>query len=176
MYPMGIKYDESGSVVEQESSERPFRGFFGHYNHALDVKNRAFIPAKFRGGLAPGFMLTKGIDTCLIGYPFEDWHRIVNNFKKVPFTDAAGREFIRFFNGSVYDCDVDKQMRFCIPLELREYAQLNKDICFVGMIDYFEIWDSARWKEASSKYDGNASLQAEKMQKYLYFDDGVPTG
>jgi MraZ protein len=131
------------------------------------MKNRAFVPSKFKEGLVSGFMLTKGLDSCLFGYQYEEWEKFTNRLKDIPFTDSDGREFIRFFIGNAIDCEVDKQGRFGIAQNLREHAQLSKELCFVGMMDHFEIWDSAKWKEASGRYDCNADIQAEKMQKYL---------
>lgn len=152
--------------MEQEDI-KSFRGFYGNHLHSLDIKNRAFIPAKFKDGLGASFMLTKGLDTCLFGYQTDKWDKITEDLADIPFTDGDGREFLRFFIGNAVDCEVDKQGRFGVPQSLRDYAQLTKDICFVGMMDHFEIWDAARWKEASGKYDCNADTKAEKMQKYL---------
>ena len=154
--------------MEQEGIVKTdFRGFYGNHQHSLDVKNRAFVPSKFKDGLGSRFMLTKGLDTCLFGFHDDEWKKVTTNLKEIPFTDGDGREFLRFFVGSAEDCEVDRQGRFGIPQSLRDYAQLTKDICFVGMMDHFEVWDSARWKEASGKYDAGADIHAEKMQKYL---------
>ena len=157
--------------MEQEITKTPFRGFYGNYQHNLDAKGRAFITAKFKDGLDSGFMLAKGLDDCLVGYQHDKFHEMVNYLKEIPFTDLDGREFKRFFSGHAVDCEVDKQGRFSIPQNLRDYAGLTKDICFVGMIDHFEIWDAEKWRKASEHYDCNAEIQAEKMQKYL-----KPTG
>jgi len=151
----------------QDNKKPEFRGFYGNHQHALDAKNRAFVPRKFKGGLPSGFMLTKGFDDCLIGYSYDDWNKLTQDLKEIPFTDIEGREFIRFFVGSVEECVVDSQGRFSIPAGLRDYAHLSKDIVFVGMMSCFEIWDNAVWKNVSEKYDYNVDIKAQKMQKYL---------
>ena len=153
--------------MEQEITKMPFRGFYGNYQHNLDAKGRAFITAKFKDGLEPGFMLTKGLENCLAGYQYDVWHKMALDLRDIPDTDVDGVRFKRYFFGSAIECEVDKQGRFSIPQGLRDYAQLTKEICFVGMMDHFEIWDAAKWKEASGRYDCNADIQAEKMQKYL---------
>ena len=153
--------------MEQEITKTPFRGFYGNYQHNLDAKGRAFITAKFKDGLDSGFMLAKGLDSCLIGYQYDKFDVMMNRLKDIPYTDFDGRGFNRYFAGFAVDCEVDKQGRFSIPQSLRDYAGLTKDICFVGMIDHFEIWDAEKWKKASEQYDRNAEIQAEKMQKYL---------
>ncbi|MCL2060461.1 MAG: division/cell wall cluster transcriptional repressor MraZ [Oscillospiraceae bacterium] len=153
--------------MEQETKISSFRGFFGNHHHTIDVKNRAFVPAKFRDGLASGFMLTKGFETCLIGYSNEEWHKMMVNYSTAPKLETDCRDFIRGFSGNSHECEVDKQGRFSIPQYLQEYAKITKDFCFVGMIDHFEIWDSALWREENIKYDRSADVKAEKMQKYL---------
>ena len=153
--------------MEQEVKKTVYRGFFGNYQHTLDVKGRAFVPARFKEGLGSGFMLTKGLGNCLIGYHDDEWSAITANLSEIPFTDSEGREFVRFFIGSAVFCEIDSQNRFSIPPSLREYAELTKEIHFVGTLGCFEIWDSSKWKDASVKYDRSADAKAEKMQKYL---------
>ena len=150
-----------------EEKKAAFRGFYGNHHHTLDAKNRAFVPAKFKDGLDSVFMLTKGIEKCLVGYQVAEWEKYVEHLKQIPFTDRDGRNFVRLFAGNAIDCEVDKQGRFSIPQSLREYGQLTKEICFVGLMDHFEIWDSAVWAEVSGRLDYDADIQAEKMQKYL---------
>ncbi|BBP89093.1 hypothetical protein BsIDN1_27110 [Bacillus safensis] len=43
--------------------------FMGEYQHTIDTKGRMIIPAKFRDGLGEQFVLTRGLDQCLFGYP-----------------------------------------------------------------------------------------------------------
>ena len=153
--------------MEQGEAKSAVRRFAGNYLHTLDAKNRAFIPKKYKDALAPVFVITKGPDTCLFGYQNDAWEQMLANLEEIPFTDSEGREFIRNFVGYSADCEVDSQGRFVIPLELREYAKLTKEITFVGAIDHIEIWDSALRKDGSARYDRNADIHAEKMQKYL---------
>ena len=153
--------------MEQTTEKKQFRGFFGNYRHSVDAKGRVFIPSNYRKGLSSCFMLTKGLDRCLVAYSMEEWDKIAEVLGKIPFTDRSGREFARFFFSSAIDCEPDKQGRICIPQELREYAELEKDVCFTGAKTYVEIWNYDRWKSNSSVYDSNADVLAEKMQKYL---------
>lgn len=40
--------------------------FMGEYNHTIDGKGRVIVPAKFRDALGDGFVVTKGLDGCLL--------------------------------------------------------------------------------------------------------------
>ncbi len=42
--------------------------------------------------------------------------------------------------GSVEHVDVDKQYRVVLPLSLRGYANIKREIVTIGMGDHFEIW------------------------------------
>jgi MraZ protein len=162
-----VQNNQENQSDRQEAQKSRFRGFYGNHHHSLDAKNRAFAPAKFKDHLTSGFVLTKGLDNCIFGYRLDEWFKLADNLCEIPFTDGDGRAFNRNFLGNAEDCDIDRQGRFSIPQNLREYAKLTKDISFVGMMDHFEIWDSARWKEANVIYDFSAEERAEKMQKYL---------
>ena len=47
--------------------------FMGEYQHNVDAKGRVIIPAKFREELGQTFILTKGLDKCLVIYTMEEW-------------------------------------------------------------------------------------------------------
>jgi MraZ protein len=36
---------------------------------------------------------------------------------------------------------LDRQGRILVPPNLRDYARLNREVCLVGAIRCFEIWD-----------------------------------
>ena len=40
--------------------------FLGEYTHSIDEKGRLTIPAKFRGELAAGLVVTRGLDRNLL--------------------------------------------------------------------------------------------------------------
>lgn len=165
-----MEYEERDAPENQDAEEEikpEFEGFFGNYDHGLDVKNRAFVPSKFKADIGARFMLTKGVDKYLMGYRMEDWRSIRGNLYKIPISDQEGTFFKRQIVGNVTECELDKQGRFCIPQKLREYAQLEKDVCFVGMLEHFEIWASDKWKEANDKMDNNIDKTVQKMDIYF---------
>ena len=54
---------------------------------------------------------------------------------------------MRFLFANAAKCEPDKQGRFLIPAELRQYAGLSSEVTFIGQGGHAEIWDSAAYDE-----------------------------
>lgn len=119
--------------------------FMGEYNHTIDPKGRVIIPAKFRENLGSQFVITKGLDGCLYGYPYDTWEEVGKNFQESMKANKEARKFSRFFFASASSCDIDKQGRILIPANLRDYAGLKKDVMLAGNLTHIEIWDKDKW-------------------------------
>ena len=117
----------------------------GEYAHTLDLKGRIIIPSKFREDLGESFIVTKGLDNSLFVYSKEEWKRFEEKLKALPMTSIATRNFVRFFFSGATECEIDKQGRFNLPQNLREYASLTKDVCIIGVSTRVEIWDKEKW-------------------------------
>ena len=127
--------------------------FMGEYNHTVDAKGRLIVPSKFRELLGDEFVVTKGLDGCLFVYPNEEWQNIEEKFRNVPLTTKDARKFSRFFFAGAATCEVDKQGRILIPPVLREFADLQKDIVSVGVLNRIEIWSKDRWLDTNTYED-----------------------
>lgn len=137
--------------------------FMGEYQHTVDPKGRLFMPARFRETLGERFVATKGLDGCLFVYPPEEWKRLEEKLKALPFTKADARSFQRFFFSGATECEVDKQGRILIPGHLREYAALEKEVVVIGVSTRVEIWSQERWREYNEKTAANYEEVAEKL-------------
>ena len=124
----------------------------GEYNHTVDTKGRLIVPSKFREQLGDEFVVTKGLDGCLFVYSKSEWENIEEKFRNVPLTTKDARKFARFFFAGAASCEVDKQGRILLPVVLREYAGIEKDVVSVGVFNRVEIWDKDKWQESNS-YD-----------------------
>ena len=60
------------------------------------------------------------------------------------------------------DCEIDKQGRFLISSNLREFAGLTKDVVIIGMNSRVEIWSKEKWNECDENI--SADEIAEKME------------
>ena len=121
--------------------------FIGEYRHSLDAKGRIIVPAKFREGLGDKFVVTKGLDGCLFAFSIEEWKNFEQKLRSLPISNKDARAFSRFFFAGAMDCEIDKQGRFLISGNLREFAGLTKEVVIVGMDSRIEIWSKEKWQE-----------------------------
>ena len=137
--------------------------FIGEYEHSLDAKGRVIMPVKLRDDIGEKFIVTKGLDGCLFAYSLEEWHNFEEKLKNLPLTNKNARDFVRFFLSGAVECEIDKQGRFLIPGNLREYATLEKEIIIIGVGTRIEIWNKEEWKKYSSDENISADEIAENM-------------
>jgi MraZ protein len=121
--------------------------FLGEFEHSIDDKGRITIPAKFRGYLAAGLVITRGIDSCLWLYPLDAWERLAEKVSALPLTDPKARDFRRQVFGGATNAEPDRQGRVNLPNYLREYANIDKQAVITGLYDHCEIWDMECWRE-----------------------------
>lgn len=121
--------------------------FMGEYQHSVDNKGRLIIPAKFREDLGENAVMTRGLDNCLFLFPQSEWKILEEKLKSLPLTKATARQFVRFFFSGATECDLDRQGRITIPQNLRDYADVDKDVVVIGVSNRIEIWSRGRWEQ-----------------------------
>ncbi|MFC7392452.1 division/cell wall cluster transcriptional repressor MraZ [Scopulibacillus cellulosilyticus] len=141
--------------------------FMGEYQHNIDDKGRLIIPSKFREELGSSFVLTRGLDQCVFGYPLDEWKQIEQKLKALPFTKKDARAFTRFFFSGASECQLDKQGRVTITQPLRDYAKLEKDCAIIGVSNRIEIWSKSNW---DSYYEESEASFGEISESLLDFD------
>ena len=135
----------------------------GEYEHSLDVKGRLIMPAKLREDMGEKFIITKGLDGCLFGFSQTEWSNFEEKLKTLPLTNKNARDFVRFFLSGAIECEIDKQGRFLIASNLREYANMEKDVVIIGVGTRLEIWNRDKWKNYTSDENISANEMAENM-------------
>jgi MraZ protein len=135
--------------------------FIGTFSHSLDDKGRLTLPARFREELAPGVVVTRGIDNCLFVYPRAVFEARAERIAQLPL---AERNAQRHFFANASDDVPDKQGRVLIPAHLREYSGLESEAVITGLFDHLEIWHPARW--AAFNAQGDSEALAERLRAY----------
>lgn len=137
--------------------------FMGEYQHSIDAKGRLIIPAKFREHLTEGFVITRGLDNCLFGYPILEWRKLEEKLKKLPVTKKDARAFTRFFFSGATEVEVDKQGRINIPSNLLTHANVQKDCVVLGVSNRIEIWSKESWQNYFAESEESFNDIAENM-------------
>ena len=114
----------------------------GIYNHSLDAKGRIFIPAKLREELGELFYITLSMEKCLSAYSLESWEKFNTKINEMP---KAKQIKMRPLFSHATKCELDAQGRILIPLQLRDFAGLKKNVTVVGSGECAEFWDSEVW-------------------------------
>lgn len=137
--------------------------FMGEYQHNIDAKGRLIVPVKFRDELGEKFVVTRGMDGCLFGYPQSEWVLLEEKLKELPLAKKETRAFVRFFYSAATECEIDKQGRINIPTTLRTHAGLEKECSVIGVSNRIEIWSKEKWTEFSDAAEENFDEIAETM-------------
>jgi len=119
--------------------------FTGEYSYALDAKGRVNIPAKFRNVLTADndqlFVITRGMDPCVWVYPIIVWQSIEDELRKLSSLSQVNRSFVRNTVRYASSVQYDKQGRIAVSSNLIQYADLEKEVLILGMVNKIEIWN-----------------------------------
>ena len=137
--------------------------FLGTYTPRLDDKGRLILPAKFRGQLAPGLVMTRGQERCLFLLPLDEFRRMHDQIRQAPVTSKQARDYLRVFLSGASDELPDKQGRISIPPALRTYAGLDRDVAVIGAGTRVEIWDLAAWEAYLAEQESGYADTAEEV-------------
>lgn len=150
---------ESGITTEKEVK----RLLIGEYEHSIDTKGRLIMPSKLKEDIGEKFVVTKGLDGCLFVYSQTEWKTFEDKLRAFPLTNKDARALVRFFLAGAMECEIDKQGRFLIPGNLREFAGLEKEVVVIGVLDKIEIWSKDKWLKYSEEENSSVDEIAEKM-------------
>lgn len=140
--------------------------FSGSFDHSLDGKGRVIIPASFREALGEDFTITINPNkTAVAIYPKEMWDRQLERLAQINPMDRIGLQYERYvmsvsFSGN----SMDAQGRVLIPIKLRNKIGLQRDIVFVGLNSYIEIWDA----EVYANMEAQTEADFEDISDYVY--------
>ena len=140
--------------------------FSGSFDHSLDGKGRVIIPASFREALGENFTITINPNkTAVAIYPKAMWDQQLERLSQINPMDRVGLQYERYvmsvsFSGN----SMDAQGRVLIPAKLRTKIGLTRDIVFVGLNRYIEIWDA----EVYAKMEAQTEEDFENLSDYVY--------
>jgi MraZ protein len=138
----------------------------GTYEPRLDEKGRIILPAKFRDEFAGGLVLTRGQERCIYVFPRQTFEGLVETVQSAPLSSKVARDYVRLLLSGGSDEIPDKQSRVTIPVQLRDYAGLGRDLVVIGAGSRAEIWAADAW----------ATYYADKEQAFSDTEEEVIPG
>lgn len=142
--------------------------FLGTHNPKLDDKGRIILPAKFRHELAEGLVVTRGQEKCLYVFSASEFAELHEKIRQAPVTSKSARDFLRVFLSGASDETPDSQNRVTVPMALREYAGLSKDLTVIGAGNRVEIWDTTAWDTYLAQHEESFSNTTEEVIPGLF--------
>lgn len=142
--------------------------FRGRSRHTLDEKGRLAIPARFKDTLKlkeeSCLVVTNHIN-CLWAFAKDDWRVIEDKAANLSLMDSAVNTYRRYFISGAQECLI-KQGRITLPPDLREIADLKKEVVLVGELNLFEIWDKDRWDDEFRRAMGDFQKVSPSLSEF----------
>ena len=123
----------------------------------LDSKGRIAMPVRHRDVLAAmgaaKVTITKNPPGGLLIFPPAAWDDFSARVAALPMESAGWK---RLFLGNAVEVEIDASSRVLIAPELRDFADLSRDVMLLGMGNYLELWDKRRYDEHEAQVVASA--------------------
>jgi transcriptional regulator MraZ len=138
--------------------------FRGHFEYALDAKNRLNVPAKIRAAFSGGVVLAQGLEPCVTIWVPDEFERWTESFlASLNPLSPARRKLTRYFAGTSFDAELDSAGRVTLNPALIDHAGIDREVMIVGNLDHLEVWDRRRWAEERTQLGDEISGIAESL-------------
>lgn len=138
----------------------------GSYLGVLSDSRRVAVPKKFLQDLGDSPVIAKWYEDCLVIVSSEFLSILITKLtgEKVS-ADLGVRDIERFILGSSFEIEPDEQGRIIVPEILAIYANLDKEVVFVGLVDRIELWSKTVWDEKTKKLAKTTKEYIEKLNR-----------
>jgi MraZ protein len=146
--------------------------FQGLHHCLMDEKGRVAFPAPLRAAMeklgdGDSFVLTQSLyEPCLVAMSEADFNAQAEKAKQLAPSNPAVMHFKRFVIAPATVVSVDKAGRVGVAKELREYAGLERECVWAGVIERIEFWSKARWDELRRAAPDDLSRIREFLEKH----------
>lgn len=136
----------------------------------MDEKGRLAFPAPLRAalekmsGATESFVVTQSLfEPCLVAMSEADFASQAEKVRQLPPSNPAVMQFKRFVIAPANVVTIDRVGRIGVAKELREYAGLERECVWAGVVERIELWSKARWDELRRAEPDDL----EKIRDYL---------
>jgi MraZ protein len=122
------------------------------------------LPPHLHEGLEQGFVMTRGIDSCIAVFAPEAWDAVVQRIEGgSSLLSGAARLFHRHFYGGAALGALEPDGLMRIPQDLRSYASLDDQAVLVGVGSRLEIWNPERWSHEEFRMYERSFLSSAEL-------------
>lgn len=118
--------------------------FVGTHQHTVDASGRLILPTGFRSRLADGAFITP-LDKCLGILPSDEFEQMARNLEAEVGDGSVDVNALRVFAARADYVVPDSQGRMRLIPQLREEAELDRNVVIVGALHRIEVWNPERW-------------------------------
>lgn len=126
----------------------------GTHFHALDEKGRVIIPAKLRSALADQFWMMLDENDNIGIYNHRTGLDVLEYCEQMIARDPDNEDIaaaVERITGSAELMPVDGNWRVQVPEILRFYAELDKEVVTVGVLNHAVMWSRDKWENAQAR-------------------------
>jgi MraZ protein len=132
--------------------------FTGSYFHTMDNKGRVKIPSRFLEIIEnrqDRQITITNWEGYVMAFPQSEWIIFAEELAKKPILEPRYRPIQRFLISGAEECTLDRQGRILVSQNLRNYANLSRDVVMVGALRCFEIWDRSTFESHRQHLEEN---------------------
>ena len=133
----------------------------GTYKHAVDSKNRIFVPVDFRPNLGHECVLSRDIiNKCLNLYSVKEWEKFTEKIEALPAVKMQTLRHLIYPNSD--EVKPDSQGRIILNQRLcADVGLLNaKEIIITGANSHAQIWNVDEWEAYNEKINKEENKDA----------------
>jgi len=135
--------------------------FTGTYRHTIDSKGRLIVPSRLRDQLDQDqVVLTVWPDGCVSMWSGQGWETLQEKLLAQRQSSPKARAAVRQIASMAHADQVDKQGRITVPQNLRDHADIDRDVVVTGALDHGEIWSPDRWEAVQASDADQGGLDA----------------
>jgi MraZ protein len=126
----------------------------GTHFHALDEKGRVIIPAKLRPALTEQFWMMLDENDNVSIYNYKTGLDVLEHCERMIAEDPENEDIayaVERITGAAELMTVENGWRVPVPEILRYYAELDKEVVTVGVLNHAVLWSRDKWEQAQTR-------------------------
>jgi len=117
----------------------------GLYTLILETDTRLILPDNFRSEYKDGFYITQGFDRNIMVLTMQAFEAIYNRITSFNLADPVARLLLRMLLSSADKLELGTNGEINIPVQLKEFGAIDRNVIVVGQGDFIELWSPEIW-------------------------------